>query len=721
MRHRPDLPHASIEIPESMIRAQLDRILSSEMFSRSERLSDFLRFIVDHTLDGDSSSLKEQVLAAELYHRGSDFDAAADAVVRVDARRLRDKLREYYSENAEDPVLITLPKGAYVPAFEGRREITAAGSKPHYWRLVAAAALVAAALGGTFWFLRPKALEPAPKLTPLTSYPGDEAQPSLSPDGNFVAFTCSEADKPGQSDICVKAVGAESFQKLTNTPESEYWPSWSPNGQEIAFGRGPSRFSPGFQEAGAEMGIYVMPLAGGPERKVSDTGNMVGWTPDGKSVLIRDRRKGEPFAIFQLDLDTLQRRRITQPPQGDGDWRFDVSPDGRTLAFIRFGRTTVGDLYVAPIEGGEPRRLTEWNRYLTGVSWTPDGTELVYSLDGRLWRISAGLTHPGRGSPIPNIPMPAIGLSISRPRAGRAARLAFRTSRNQNSLRRIDLSSAVHDGTISGIEPFAPATRSDTPGRFSPDGTKVAFVSNRSSENPELWIADSDGGRPRQITALGSAARMLAGSWSPNGKQILFDAEIQGSDEIYVISVDGGNPVRLTLGPAVDGLPEWSKDSRWIYYASPAKETIPNIWRMPAQGGTSERLTNQGGFEPQVSPDGQHLYYLDRPPSAGTARLLRMTIDGVGGEGHLIHDGMSPFLWSVTNIGIYFLKTEDRVHSVHLYRFASQKIERVGSLPFRLPSLQSPGRFTVASDGRWALVNVAERSGGDLMLIDDFR
>jgi hypothetical protein len=89
-----------------MIRMQLERILASETFSRPERLSGFLRFIVDQKLHGKADSLKEQVLACELYGRSGDFNAAADPIVRVDARRLRDKLREYYVEFAGEPVVI---------------------------------------------------------------------------------------------------------------------------------------------------------------------------------------------------------------------------------------------------------------------------------------------------------------------------------------------------------------------------------------------------------------------------------------------------------------------------------------------------------------------------------------------------------------------------------------------------------------------------------------
>ena len=103
------------------MRAELDRILASEIFSRSDRLSAFLKFIVDQTLNGHGDSLKEQVIAEELYGKGADFSTAADPIVRVDARRLRDKLREYYASATEDPVVISVPKGSYTPAFEINR------------------------------------------------------------------------------------------------------------------------------------------------------------------------------------------------------------------------------------------------------------------------------------------------------------------------------------------------------------------------------------------------------------------------------------------------------------------------------------------------------------------------------------------------------------------------------------------------------------------------
>src|SRR5262249_21253183 len=106
--------------PAGLVRAELDRILASELFTRSERLSAFLKFTVEETLAGRGDSLKEQVIAVELYGKAADFNTAADPIVRVDARRLRDRLREYYATAPERGVVISVPKGSYTPAFHLR-------------------------------------------------------------------------------------------------------------------------------------------------------------------------------------------------------------------------------------------------------------------------------------------------------------------------------------------------------------------------------------------------------------------------------------------------------------------------------------------------------------------------------------------------------------------------------------------------------------------------
>jgi TolB-like protein len=102
--------------------AQVERLLSSRLFARSTRLCRFLRFSVQQTLAGNGSLLKEQIIGVEVFDRKPDYDPRIDPIVRVEARRLRAKLRAYYtSPGRGDPIVIGLPKGAYLPFFKSRR------------------------------------------------------------------------------------------------------------------------------------------------------------------------------------------------------------------------------------------------------------------------------------------------------------------------------------------------------------------------------------------------------------------------------------------------------------------------------------------------------------------------------------------------------------------------------------------------------------------------
>jgi hypothetical protein len=100
----------------------LERILASSTFAQSERLSRFLRFAVEETLQGRGDQLKEYFFGVEVFDREEAYDPRTDPIVRVEAGRLRAKLGRYYeTEGREDPVLIDLPKGSYVPGFQWRQ------------------------------------------------------------------------------------------------------------------------------------------------------------------------------------------------------------------------------------------------------------------------------------------------------------------------------------------------------------------------------------------------------------------------------------------------------------------------------------------------------------------------------------------------------------------------------------------------------------------------
>src|SRR5690242_5347114 len=100
------------------VQAALARILASRHFAHAQRLSAFLRLIVETTLRGDSAAIKEFLIATAVYQRDQTYDPRIDSIVRVEAGRLRERLRAYYAaEGAHDPLRIDLPKGGYIPVF----------------------------------------------------------------------------------------------------------------------------------------------------------------------------------------------------------------------------------------------------------------------------------------------------------------------------------------------------------------------------------------------------------------------------------------------------------------------------------------------------------------------------------------------------------------------------------------------------------------------------
>jgi Tol biopolymer transport system component len=694
-----------------MVRDQLERMLTSGIFMRSERLSAFLRFVVEQTLQGHGNGLKEQVLGAELYGKGPEFDGVADPIVRVDARRLRDKLREYYVEFPQDPIQISLPKGSYVPAFEENGHILSrVSSSPPVplvpksqwlWRLLSVAGLIGSSTLILFLYRSPmRSIVPSVAVR-IPSFGGEKGAPAVSPDGNFVAFASSGTDGVGKTDIWVQGVKGDGLRRLTETPQfNEISPAWSPNGKEIAFVR-------------EGEGVFIVPQTGTPERQVSPSGTQVGWAPNGESLVIRDREGNGPHALFQVLLHNFERRTLTHPNVGVGDWTFSVSPDSSKLAFIRQEHPGVADLFVVPMQGGEPRRLTNWNSgLLQGVAWAPNGKELVYS-NGHLWRISANVRQPGRGVLVPGISEPADNPSMSRPKRGGAVRLAFQSTTPFDSFERIDLAAPLYNGMLQGVTPFITSVNFSYPGAYSADGTRFMFATGPPPL--KLCFASADGSLRQEVVSL-NATQLNTGNWSADGRRLIYEAAIDGNDDVFAVDIDGSNPKRLTQEASLDGLPSWSRDGRWIYYSSTRAGVVPDIWRMPAQGGEPVRITYHGGLNSQESPDRKHLYYaaLSHLDEVGKAKLMQVPVEG--GPEKMLLDNLSAFWWTVARTGIYFIVRELDFDEIHHYRFRDHRVVKIGRLPHRI----FLARMFVSPDERWVLVphrNVPS----DLMFIDNFK
>ena len=165
------------------IRQQLHKTLASKTFLNSPQLTRFLKYLVEEELAGHGEQLKEYVLAIEVFRKDDSFDSRVDTVVRTEARRLRQKLLEYYqSYGRSDPIEIILPKGVYRVNFQSREAVASPipPSTPRNHRRWIAAAVLLLALSGAFWIVThhrsEKTRNPSIAVVPLDNLSNDPEQ-----------------------------------------------------------------------------------------------------------------------------------------------------------------------------------------------------------------------------------------------------------------------------------------------------------------------------------------------------------------------------------------------------------------------------------------------------------------------------------------------------------------------------------------------------------------
>ncbi|HEU0176124.1 MAG TPA: winged helix-turn-helix domain-containing protein [Blastocatellia bacterium] len=557
-------------------------------------------------------------------------------------------------------------------------------------------------------------------VVPLTTYHGRESQPAFSPDGNQIAFVWS-GERDDNQDIYVRLVDGGNWVRLTDDPGDDVNPVWSPDGRTIAF----------YRSSSDGDGIFLVPALGGAERKLTGVWanrfsfgihTWIHWSPDGRWLAVSDKTSAEePFSLFLVSPETGEKRRVTSPPASIvGDCSPAFSPDGAQLAFVRVISAVVGEVYLVSVNGGEPKRLTFDGAGVGNLAWTPNGREIVFAsrLGGksRLYRIPVEGGAPEW--------LAATGSDAQYPTfSSEGSRLAWRQNTSDIDIFRLPRSSGSENGR--SLTDLIVSTAVETSPRYSPDGKRIAFVSNRSGSD-EIWVCGSDGENPTRLTSFRGP---LAGSpgWSPDGKQIVFDCRPEGNADIYVVSVEGGQPRRLTTDPAEDIVPSWSRDGRWIYFTSnrPAEGKFAEgrsgrlqIWKMPADGGAATQMTQQGGFEPMESPDGQWIYFTQ---DRGSSSIRRMPAAG-GAEAPLFdfHQKSYSRIWTVTNEGIYFAVANSNTQStIKFLSFATGIEKTVAEIDRVLPS-SVPG-LTISPDGKWLLFPLFSQRGSDLMMIENFR
>jgi len=160
---------------------------------------------------------------------------------------------------------------------------------------------------------------------------------------------------------------------------------------------------------------------------------------------------------------------------------------------------------------------------------------------------------------------------------------------------------------------------------WSPDGTKIAFVSTRTG-NYQIYTMNADGTNEKQLTSLGGN---IYPSWSPDGTKILFDSNRMGSDDIFVMNPDGSNVQQLTTDPALDAEAVWSPDGKHIAYVNWGPGC--DIMIMKADGSAKKKIVN--GLDeceaPSWSQSGNRLAFASQI-GVGFLAIYTMNLDGSG-------------------------------------------------------------------------------------------
>jgi Tol biopolymer transport system component len=703
----------------SEVEAQLQRILASPTFVGSPRSAEFLSFCVFRGSTGKVVDLKETTIAVEVFKRPPDYDPKSDPIVRVHARRVRDKLDQYYQTlGNEDPIRIDLPKGGYVPRFSRtlphrktdfsdwrQHQVDpehppaprgVLGGLPNRPRLSTVLWTLLGLLSiAVFAMVRASAnRQEAPAATTGVALPlgvtGHVSNPAWSPDGVHLAYTLTEPS--GRSHVYVDVPGSPAApERVTHEDAVEMKPAWSPDGKNLAFLRRIDLSSFRIVNLRLKDGSTQ---SYGPFRTIAyvmQEHGALDWSADGKFLLTTEQiSPSSPLRLVLVSIATGDRTALTAPPTGStGDIDGKFSPDGKWVAFRRGG---LGDLYVVSIKGEQDRaatQLTYTMRGVRGIAWSPDSQSIFFgthddSVDRMgIWRIPRTGGTPQQITPVD---LDAVDPSISR-----NGKFVFTARSLVTTLMLRSLAASTPD------RPVFPAVAIDETPAISPNGRLIAFASNRSGTE-QLWIGKTTEASPRQVTHFSAQGHVFFPAWSPDNRLVAFSVRNGAATNIFLYDLDRDTLQQVTATRNRDIAAVFSADGKYLYYSSNDDGTS-RLWRTRTDG--SERPEPMfweatTGYVP--SSDGKWMYFIE---AGKTLSLIRRNLQDGSSETVFQTKGSPSFSNDLAVAGGYVymaVSMDDDTRSDLLQINPATGVSKVVAHLAGIPSAEISG-FSVSSDG----------------------
>jgi len=369
--------------------------------------------------------------------------------------------------------------------------------------------------------------------------------------------------------------------------------------------------------------IIVIPAAGGEERKLRDVRlltfpatSWLAWTPDGAQIVFASASlESGRSTLFVMRMADGSVRSLISPPDGViGDSSPALSPDGRSLAFVRWSSPTTSILLVQKIGAGgqaigDPVKVPA-GAAVQSPAWADNRRLLFVEGQQRILEWEAGATAQQIHVSGPRL----RGLAI----AGRDAKGTPRLVTAHRSVPpprvwTIPLRSAGLAGGPAVL--FSGLGNDSINPDFSPDGTRLVFVSRRTGK-PEVWITDAHGGDLRQLTRMG-LDRLAVPRWSPDNRHVAFFAWTDIEPQIYVIDAIQEPAVPRKVTDKMPGciVPTWSRDGKFLY-CSRRIDGEMRLYRVPAGAGAGQTEMERWfeGKEARETSDGRVLYIKDDRP-----------------------------------------------------------------------------------------------------------
>lgn len=458
----------------------------------------------------------------------------------------------------------------------------------------------------TFWLLQKRQanfdgriIAELSRPMPITTLAGHEYRSPVSPDGHRIAFVWEGDDGRDEYDIYLKTIDEEGAVQFTETAGGEDFPAWSPDGKYLAYCR----------KTADGSGLYLKPVIGGEERlllSIPGCFHGLDWSPDGTKLAYGAHSSiDQPKQIFSMAIDDLQPVALTHPVPGcNGDELPAWQEQGLGLAFVRvWNHGGEEDLFYLPLNElgrpiDSPKRMTFDRQPISGISWLPRGRGIVMisSRDGysRMWQVSMPSGDV--------VQLPIASYFMMDPYVHPDGSMVTYTEKvvEQNIWAKTLDSDTEDEG-----ERIIFSTYMDLSPVFSPDGTRLAWLSYRSG-HMEVWMSGVDGRNPQQVSRF-QGARISSPKWSPDGQHLIVTQTRLGNSDICRVSMVGGLVENLTDDPAREENGFFSPDGQWLYFASNRNGSW-QLWRKHMASQALEQVTQQGGFSGSLRANGDLVF-----------------------------------------------------------------------------------------------------------------